>query len=230
MVEQKRIGVAGAAGAGKTTVANYLIDNFGFQLLGFATPLYALGAIHNKPKEEWHNRAYGWGYTYLEPMGFSDTDIFRFASDVWSVMEDTPVEEGKNRTLLQLLGTEVGRAWDEDLWTNIFEAKVEELGPDAKIVNDNLRFPNEMDSLERIGFTTVYLDTPADIRSVRYEQEYGVRMNEKQLSHASEAHLDEIRERSDFIYVNEGNLEELEGFLRLVLSGELETNRELGVV
>ncbi len=221
MIEKTRIGVAGAAGAGKTTFANYLIDNFGFKLLGFATPLYELGAIHTKPSTEWVESLLEWTDEYLYPLGYDLLDRSQFVSNCIRVMKDVPVQEGKNRTLLQLLGTEVGRAWDENLWTNIFETKVEELGPDARIVNDNLRFPNEFDSLERLGFTTVFLETPSDIRAKRYEQEYGQPMNEAQLAHASEAYLDEIRNRSDFVYENTGNKERLEFFIRIVLSGEL---------
>jgi hypothetical protein len=135
-------------------------------------------------------------------------------------MVRTEVVEGKNRTLLQLLGTEVGRSWDENLWTNIFEAKVEELGPNAKIVNDNLRFPNEFDSLERLNFTTIYLDTPTDIRASRYLREYGQPMNEAQLGHSSEAHLDEIRDRCDHVFLNTDNKGWLKGFLDETVTGK----------
>jgi hypothetical protein len=201
-----RIGVAGAAGAGKTTVAKHLVENHGFKLLGFATPLYLLGDIHREPESFWHSLIWGWTDEYLNPLGYGLREKTRFTDDAWNIMQEVPVQEGKNRTLLQLLGTEVGRALDENIWTNIFEAKVEELGPDAKIINDNLRFENEMDSLERLGFFTVYIETPDEIRSARYEAEYGVPMNPAQLSHASEKDLPKIRERCDVLLVNDDKL------------------------
>ncbi len=214
----KRIGIAGAAGSGKTTAASYLVKEHGFTLLGFATPLYKLGDIHSTNPEEWHSRVFGWGLDYLEPLGHSLNTILNFTHDCLDVMNDIPVIEGKNRTLLQTLGTEVGRALDENLWTNIFEARVEELGPDAKIVNDNLRFPNEFESLQRLNFYNVYLETPDEVRSKRYEQEYGIPMNESQLSHASEAYLDDIKDKCDIVYHNIGRIEDIYQYIDDVIN------------
>ncbi len=204
----RRIGIAGAAGSGKTTAANYLVEQ-GFQILGFATPLYKLGVIHSTtPQIEWHSRVWGWCNDHLAPAGYSESERWFFTYKTLDIMDDTPIQKGKNRTLLQFIGTEVGRNLDESLWTNLFEAKVEELG-DAKIINDNLRFPNEFDCLKHLGFTTVFLDTPVNIRRERYEQKYGVPMTDGQLNHSSEAYLDEICDNCDVVIENTHALTDL---------------------
>lgn len=216
----KRIGIAGAAGSGKTTAANYLVEQ-GFQILGFATPLYKLGVIHNMtPQIEWHSRVWGWCNDHLVPAGYSESERWWFTYNTLDIMDDTPVQKGKNRTLLQFIGTEVGRALDENLWTNLFEAKVEELG-DTKIINDNLRFPNEFDCLERLGFTTVFLDVPLSVRAERYEQEYGVIMSDTQLTHSSEAHLDDIRSKCDNVIENTHTQDDLYYHLDQVVANRI---------
>lgn len=220
-----RIGIAGAAGSGKTTAASYLVDKYGFEILGFATPLYFLGEIHNFPEAEWHSRVYGWTLDRLQPLGYTDAERWRFVYDTLDVMDSTPVVEGKNRTLLQLLGTEVGRGLDENLWTKIFEYRVEKLGPDAKIINDNLRFPNELESLNRLDFTTLYIDVPLEVRAARYEQEYGKPMSAEQLSHSSEAHLEYIRQNSDYVFENTGDKNKLLVFLDSFVKNAAYTGR-----
>lgn len=207
----KRIGIAGAAGAGKTDAAEYLRDVHNFKILGFATPLYKLGDIHNTPSIQWHSRVYGWTQDYLKPLGYSDSECWWFTYQSLDVMDDTPVKKGKNRTLLQLIGTEVGRELDENLWTNIFEHKAD--SDSGSIVNDNLRFPNEFDSLDRLNFVTLYLDVPLEIRAERYEKKYGTPMSKEQLSHSSEAHLDTIKNKVDVVYVNTGTLDDLKSYL-----------------
>lgn len=222
-----RIGVAGYAGSGKTTVANKLVEEYGYKLLGFATPLYKLGAIHNTPWEEWHSRVYGWTLDYLKPAGYSLTERSRFHTNVLYVMDRVNVVEGKNRTLLQQLGTEVGRAMDENLWINLFESKVEELGPKAKIVNDNLRFFNEFDSLHRLGFVNVFIEVPQDIRASRYEAEYGVPMDQQQLSHSSEKDIEKIYKLCDMVYVNDKSKGEFLDFIDNLAKGTKEIKKEL---
>lgn len=214
------IGVAGYAGSGKTTVAKHLVEKHGFQLLGFATPLYELGNIHNVPKDYWHSMVYGWTDKYLRPVEYMYRDRWNFVYNALDVMERVPVQEGKNRTLLQLLGTEVGRALDEDLWTKIFEAKVEELGPDARIVNDNLRFPNEMECLQRLDFWTIFIDVPIEIRAARYYDEYGVTMDVNQLAHSSEAYLEEIKFHVHEVYSNVGDKKDLIEFVDSVVKDQ----------
>ncbi len=203
-----RIGIAGAAGSGKTTVANYLVKKYNFRILGFATPLYKLGEIHSKVTPvDWLGAVVDWADEYLLPLGYSTSERWWFIYKTLDIMDETPiVKNKKNRTLLQFIGTEVGRGLDEDLWTNIFENKVEELG-NARIINDNLRFLNEFDTLDRLGFITVFIETPLDLRMERYEKEYGEPMNEKQLSHSSEAYLDQIRDKCDLEIVNTGTID-----------------------
>ncbi len=209
-----RIGIAGAAGSGKTTAANYLVKKYNFKILGFATPLYKLGEIHSKVTPvDWLGAVVDWADEYLLPLGYSTSERWWFIYKTLDIMDETPiVRNKKNRTLLQFIGTEVGRGLDENLWTNIFENKVEELG-DVSIVNDNLRFPNEFECLDRLGFVTIFIDVPLEMRNLRYVQQYGVEMTDEQLHHPSEAYLDQIRDKCNINYHNIDTIDFLHLFL-----------------
>jgi hypothetical protein len=215
----KRIGIAGAAGSGKTTAASYLVEEHGFTVVGFATPLYDLGKIHNSNPEEWHPRIYGWAVDHLEPLGFSNNDIWSFTERAWDVMQKTPVVEGKNRTLLQELGTGVGRNFYEHLWTDIFEKKVEELG-DVPIVNDQCRFKNELATLDRLGFKIIFLELEESLREKRYLEMYGITMTEEQKNHSSEKDLPYIKDVADFIIDNSQDIDHLYSSVGLIANHE----------
>lgn len=214
----ERVALGGAMASGKTACANRLESEHGFTKLGFASPLYEIDDIHKGPIEDWFRHLARWGCIYLAPIGLSDGQHRRFIDETFDAFHRIPATTGKNRTLLQHVGTEVGRAIDEDLWVRIFAGAIENAPEETKIVNDNLRFyPNEFDCLASLGFTTVYIEAPEEVRFDRYLAAYGVARSLEQKSHSSESHLGKIKENSDYIYSNTGTLEDLYNFLdRLV--------------
>lgn len=75
------------------------------------------------------------------------------------------VEAKKNpevRRLLQVLGTEVGREMiDQDVWVKIAEKKILEHWANGKsVVITAMRFPNEIEMLERLGGFSVWVERP----------------------------------------------------------------------
>jgi hypothetical protein len=112
------IAFCGPIGSGKTTAANYLVDEYNFRRIRFAGPLKAM----------------------LRALGLSerevDGDLKEVACDLLGGR--TP------RHAMQTLGTEWGRQMIcGDLWTRAWVKAVEMVPEGVGIAVDDLRFPNE---------------------------------------------------------------------------------------
>lgn len=97
------------------------------------------------------------------------------------------------RRMMQTLGTEWGRALDENFWVNAMEARLtRRVPPYPRIVVDDLRFPNEYDMLKRRGALMVKIVRPGESVTP---------------SHPSEGALDS--HHFDVTINNDGTLEDL---------------------
>lgn len=97
------------------------------------------------------------------------------------------------RRMMQTLGTEWGRGLDPDLWVRIMEARLLRFS-NCGVVVDDMRFPNEFDSMRRLGATLV--------RVTRAVPNLGVLH-----PHASEGALDQ--HAFDVTIANDGTLQDL---------------------
>jgi hypothetical protein len=122
----KIIGIAGPAGAGKDTLADALVEAYGFHKYSLAAPIkHALNAMFGWQMSFWDNRE--WKERPVPGLGLSP------------------------RRLAQTMGTEWGRALDPDFWLN--RAKMEwdayrsiapeSFGPMPGMVIPDIRFVNE---------------------------------------------------------------------------------------
>lgn len=124
------IGFCGLAGSGKTTAAEYLVREHGFERLAFAGPLKAM----------------------VRALGLSAREM---AGDLKE--EPCPALCGKSpRQFMQLLGTEFGRQMiGEDFWVETWRRRVEYEAIGRKeplrIVADDVRFPNEVSAIRALG-------------------------------------------------------------------------------
>lgn len=127
------IGMTGKAGAGKDTLADYLVQNLGFTKISFAGPLKAMLAAAGMPEPA--DRA----AKELPVPGFTFT---------W-------------REAAQKLGTEFGRALDADIWTKVVEQRIirdRELPQHvSRIVLSDVRFENEATMIRRLGGKVVHV-------------------------------------------------------------------------
>lgn len=125
------IGVSGWARAGKDTVADYLVDNFGFVKMSFAEPMrealirlnptISVGGYHTELA------------TAVRLMGW----------------EDLKGESPDIRGLMQRLGTEVGREmFGENFWVDLALSRVK---PGMNVVFADCRFVNEADAIRAAG-------------------------------------------------------------------------------
>lgn len=129
------IGLCGAAGAGKSTVADRLVAAHGFQHASFADPIYeAVSAISGMPVKSLKDRRNK--ESVIEWLGVSP------------------------RMLLQTLGTEWGRNMvRQDIW---IQSALRRIGGD--VVFSDVRFDNEAEAIvDRGGEVWLVLGRAADL-------------------------------------------------------------------
>lgn len=121
------IGIAGAAGSGKDTVASYLVEHYGYEQISFAAILKKMLAVAGMP----------------EPSNRDDKEKniegFNFS---W-------------RHAAQALGTEYGRVClHPDIWVML---TMRGLRPDGKYVVSDCRFANEAAAIINAGGQMIHL-------------------------------------------------------------------------
>lgn len=145
----------------------------------------------------------------------------KFAQPLYDIQEfiyrtiEMPVPTPKDRKLLQWLGTDFGRAIDENLWVNIFRDKVKALFKKSSniiVTCDDVRFDNEAKTIKLLGGVIVQIVSSKN--DARVDTKAGIP------SHASEAGID--GKYVDHIIHNNGSIEEFKDSLRKLY-------KELGV-
>lgn len=129
------IGLTGKAGAGKDTVADYLVSSHGFVKLSFASDIKAgLNAMFGWTKSQWEDRE--WKEATIDWIGKSP------------------------RQLAQTLGTEWGREQvHASIWLDTAMARAEALSKAGyNVVLSDVRFTNEAKAVEGIGGYVLRVD------------------------------------------------------------------------
>ncbi|WP_269581987.1 deoxynucleotide monophosphate kinase family protein [Roseibium sp. Sym1] len=126
------VGLSGRMGAGKSTVAGFLVDECGFTRHSMASPLKSM----------------------LRCLGLDDRHLY-------GDMKTTPCDVLGGRTpryAMQTLGTEWGRKMiDPDLWMNAWRFTL----PEGDVVCDDIRFPNEVATIRSLGGILIRIDRSA---------------------------------------------------------------------
>lgn len=127
------IGLTGRAGAGKSTVAEYLANEWSFDHFALADPIRAMLAA------------------LFDDAGVPDAFL------VERYLKEQPSTLGFSyRHLAQTLGTEWGRSLAPDFWLRIADAKLAEARRQgAHVVISDVRFRNEADWLRERGGVVV---------------------------------------------------------------------------
>lgn len=126
------LGLTGLAGAGKDTVADHLVDVYGFTKLSFAADL--------KDMLNTLNPFIGYGIRLMDARE-------EYGDNSEAILKSRFPEY---RRLLQTLGTECIRDRDPEFWINRLLAKVE--ATDGNVVVTDCRFPNEVEALGAAAF------------------------------------------------------------------------------
>lgn len=135
------IGIVGFIGSGKDTVADFLVENYGYTRDSFAAPLKDAAAS-----------VFGWDRALLEG-STPESRSWRNQIDSWwanrlGIPHITP------RWVLQHWGTEVLReGFHDDIWIASLERRFIQSKND--IVISDVRFPNEMQAIRNVGGTLI---------------------------------------------------------------------------
>jgi hypothetical protein len=128
------IGLTGATGSGKSTVAGFLHEFEGWSIVKFAA------ALKN-----------GLGHM-LRTVGMSESDI---NDAIEGDMKEVPLDALGGHTpryAMQTLGTEWGRNhMGQDFWVNMVRARIGNAPAGSKIVIDDVRFENEAALIRELG-------------------------------------------------------------------------------
>lgn len=142
------IGVCGSIGAGKDTLADYLVNVHEFRRESYAGTLKdAVAAV------------FGWDRTLLEGRTRQAREWREQVDSWWSQRLSTP--NLTPRWVLQQWGTEVcRRGFHDDIWIASIENKLRNSRDD--VVISDCRFPNEINSIRRQGGLVVRVVRGAD--------------------------------------------------------------------
>lgn len=157
------IAVVGQFAAGKTTVANVLVEEYGFTRLSLARGIKEMAA-----------RLYNGGQPIDKNGTYEVTNI------------NSPLS---GREVLQQLG-QVVKSFDRDFWLRWLVADMAEA--EGPFVIDDCRFPFEADFLSDNDFVIVKIDTPEGVRLQRYYDTYGRFPTASELNHPSETEVASI--------------------------------------
>ena len=205
----KIIGVCGLIGGGKGTVADILVNNYGFHKYSFADSLKDMVAS-----------VFGWPRHLLEG-DTNESREWREQRDEWwadrlNIPNLTP------RWVLQYWGTDVCRVnFHEDIWIASLERKISKIqgynelpyaATASNIVIPDTRFPNEINMIRKLG---------GEVWAVKRSEFPDWMVN--LIKHGEEPHdihpseWSWVRENLDQLINNDGTLVELEEKVKSLL-------------
>lgn len=202
------IGICGWIGSGKDTVADYLVNYYGFQRESFAGTLKdAVSAV------------FGWDRNLLEGLTKEARDWREQVDPWWAARLGMP--ELTPRLILQQWGTEVCRlGFHDDIWVASLENKLQHTN--QNIVISDCRFPNEITAIKNAGGKIIWVqrgpmpswydcakltvNTPEEDQWIIYDRKESMETRHPEV-HASEWSW--IGADFDAIVDNNGTLEQL---------------------
>lgn len=134
------IAFSGRMGAGKTTAANFLVEEYGYRKVAFADAL---------------KRVTTWVAEWLHAHGCP--------ADLATALQDKHTPLG--RRWLQEFGTDCMRAILPDVWVRAAMPAIAAGMP--RVTVDDVRFRNEALALRRLGFRLVRVETDPTVRALR---------------------------------------------------------------
>lgn len=203
MSDVANIAFIGRAASGKSTATKMLIEAHGYTRVGFADPIRALGGLHDSrgpSSNDWSDLIRRWTYEYRVPDVLTMQEVAALENGILDAFNTYPRVEGKNRELLQNIGTHVGRGIDDYLWIRLALTRADEL---ERATLDDCRFENEAHALKQKGWTLVYVWASSTTLDRRYASLYGAPMTEKQKRHISESGIPALRPLCDYVIHND---------------------------
>ncbi len=133
------VGLSGFLNSGKGTVGDIIKDKHRFAKKAFADPL-----------KDVVSTIFGWNRALLEGDTKDSREFRERKSKRWSQRFGYDVTP---RLMLQKMGTEAGRdVFHSDIWLYALEDRIQH---DANVVVPDVRFPNEIAFLRRLGGVSI---------------------------------------------------------------------------
>lgn len=130
------IGLCGFQNSGKDTYGNFLVKQFGFVKLSFASAT-----------KDVVSNVFGWDRNLLEGDTIISREFREKPDDWWG--EKLNIDDFTPRKALQLIGTDIFRElFNHDIWVFIIE-KIIVNNPDKNYVISDCRFPNEINMIKK---------------------------------------------------------------------------------
>jgi hypothetical protein len=188
------IGLCGAQGSGKDTVANILITEYGFVKLTFASTLKDVVAI-----------LFSWPRDLLEGLTEESRLWRETVDDFWSIKLN--ISGFTPRKALQMIGTDLFRIhFNNDIWISIVENNIGVMlknNPNMNIVISDCRFANE--------FTLIKQFSDSHIITILRENN-----STNKIAHSSETEW--VNYNFDAILQNDNSIDDLKSNLKSLLS------------
>ena len=199
----KIIGICGLIGSGKGTVADILQQQHDFKKISFADSLKDAVSV-----------VFGWPRHLLEG-DTAESREWREQRDAWWA-DRLGIPDLTPRLILQIWGTEVCReSFHPDVWIASMERKIQqailtraENYAEARIVVPDVRFPNEVEMIQRVGGKIWHIkrgETPAWFIDYIKGAEAPADINPSEYSWA--------RSQFDAFIRNDGPIEQLQGII-----------------
>lgn len=197
------ISISGLINSGKDTIADYLVEQHGFLRESWAGTLKdAVGVV------------FGWDRALLEGKT-EESRNWRELPDLW--WTNRLGETITPRKVLQQWGTEVCRnGYHDEIWIASLENKLR--GVSRNIVISDSRFPNEIESVKRMGGLALRVKRGQDPEWVR-EYLAGGRSMEftKKWSQVHASEYSSIGEEYHHVIENDGTISDLYGKINSLL-------------
>ena len=115
--------------------------------------------------------------------------IYRLTGEYTDPWKD---KHDKMRRFLQVLGTELMRAWKESVWVDLLidEARIALTNGAPAVYVPDVRFPNEVEAIHTAGGKVIRLEAPNLVLGRRMRALYG-EVSADKLQHPSETALDD---------------------------------------
>lgn len=188
------IGISGLIGAGKDTIADYLVNFHGFKRESWANSL-----------KDAVSHVFGWPRDLLEGRT-AQARVWREQVDPWWA-ERLNMPHLTPRWVLQYWGTEVCRqGFHEDIWTASLENRLRKTS-DNVVISD-CRFHNELQAVKRQGGITIRVVRGAEPAWVELaRQDFTAFQTKYPEVHASE--YSSVMLDYDYVVSNDGSIEQL---------------------
>ena len=190
------IGICGFQSSGKDTIADFLIKEYGYKRLSFASALKDIVSI-----------MFSWPRDKLEGLTKEDREWREKIDPWWSKSLKMP--QLSPRYVLQHFGTEIFRNhWHPDIWVKVVENKILQILETnlyTNIVITDCRFENEINMLLRYQAKIIHVHRNMPSWFNKYKM--GKDVEEVKLMHKSE--ITWIRCFKDWEIENNGTKEEL---------------------